>query len=61
MPAYMMDDPCPNCGQRFTVVSAQRLLAGKKKAHVVVRCGCYATLVRLRKADREAFVRLHRH
>jgi hypothetical protein len=31
---------CPKCGQEVRLVSAERLLGGKKKAKVMVECGC---------------------
>jgi hypothetical protein len=38
--------PCPWCGGSFTVVSAQKLLAGKKNASVIVHCPCGGGLIR---------------
>lgn len=51
-----------HCGAKLRVVSARKLLAGKRSAAVIVRCsGCdNADLIRLRRDEREAFVRRSR-
>ena len=50
---------CSNCGERVRVVSAKRLLHGKKKARIVVACGCSRGFHRPTIEERRALLIRH--